>query len=93
MKLQEEYDLSIYVDGMNIDDAPGVIFLGGEVREGICDPVPTCLLKLSIPIGWLDKRSIVDGTLIKFEIKNTKQNMYENLEFRLFNINKIEINK
>lgn len=93
MKLQEEYDLSIYVDGMNIDDAPGVIFLGGEVREGICDPVPTCLLKLSIPIGWLDERSIVDGTLIKFEIKNTKQNMYENLEFRLFNINKIEINE
>lgn len=93
MKLQEEYDFNVFVDGLNIDSAPGVIFLGAEIREGICDPIPSCLLKLSIPLGWLDERSIVDGTLMKFEIKNTEQNMYENLNFRLYNITKIEINE
>ena len=93
MIIQEEYDLNIYVDGLNIFDANGVILIKGEITEAIGNPIPACLLELSVPIGWLDERSIVDGTLIEYEIKNPKLSIQERLKFRLFNINKIEINQ
>ena len=93
MKVQEEYDLNIYIDGLNIFEAPGVIFSGGEITEAICNPVPTCKLNLSIPLGWLDERSIVDGTIFLIEIKNEDMNLYESMKFRVFNINKIRINQ
>ena len=93
MTIQEEYELNIYIDELNVFEAPGVMFLGAEIAEAICNPVPTCILKLSIPIGWLDERSIADGTVIRIELKNKEQNLNENLKFRLFNINKIDINE
>ena len=93
MTIQEEYELNIYIDELNVFDAPGVMFLGAEITEAISDPVPACVLKLSIPIGWLDERSIVDGTLIRFELKNKEQKLNENLKFRLFNIDRIDINE
>lgn len=93
MTIQEEYELNIYIDGLNVFDAPGVMLLDAEIAEAISDPVPTCLLKLSIPIGWLDERSIADGTQIRFELKNKEQNINEDLKFRLFNIDKININE
>ena len=93
MQVQDEYELNIYVDGLNIFEAPGVMFLGGEITEAICIPVPTCKLKLSIPVGWLDERSIVDGTIFLIEIKNDDMNLYESMKFRIFNITKIEINQ
>ncbi|MBO4622548.1 MAG: hypothetical protein J5691_01540 [Bacilli bacterium] len=93
MQVQDEYELNIYVDGLNIFEAPGVMFLGGEITEAICNPVPTCKLKLSIPVGWLDERSIVDGTIFLIEIKNDDMNLYESMKFRVFNLTKIEINQ
>ena len=93
MLIQDEYDLNIYVDKLNIFEAPGVIFLGATILESISSPIPGCQLKLSIPLGWLDERSIIDGTVLRFEIKNKNLNMQENLQFRLCNIENIEINQ
>lgn len=93
MQIQEEYDLNIYVDEINIFDAPGVIFRSAEITEAICSPVPICKLELQVPLGWFDGRAIVDGTLLRFEIKDESQLLYENLKFRLFNINKIDIDQ
>lgn len=93
MQVQEEYELNIYIDGLNIFEAPGVIFLGGEITESICSPIPTCKMKLSIPLGWLDGRSIVDGTIFLIEIKNEDMNLYESMKFRIFNVTKIRINQ
>lgn len=93
MKIQEEYDLNIYIDKLNIFETKGVILIDGEITESIGNPVPECRLSLSVPIGWLDERSIVDGTLIEYEIKDKRLNIQERLKFRLFNIKKIEINQ
>lgn len=93
MKVQETYDLNIYIDGLNIFEASGVILVKGEITESISCPVPECLLTLSVPVGWIDERSIVDGTLIEFEMKSTEMGLDERLKFRLFNINKVEINQ
>lgn len=93
MIVQEKYDLNIYIDGLNIFDASGVILNSGEITESIVCPVPECKLNLTIPVGWLDERSIVDGTLIEYEIKSKDLKIDERLRFRLFNLNNIEINQ
>lgn len=91
MLIQDTYTLNIYVDKLNIFEAAGVILLNAEITEAITNPIPMCKLGLSIPLGWLDERSIVDGTVITFEIIAKKFLLYERLNFRLFNIKKIEI--
>lgn len=91
MKIQDQYDLNIYIDSLNIFEANGVILVAAEITEAISNPVPQCKLCLTVPLDWLDERSIVDGTLIRFEIKNKDLDINENLRFRLFKINKVEI--
>lgn len=91
MKIQETYDLNIYIDELNIFKASGVILVSAEITEAISNPVPQCRLCLVVPLTWINERSIVDGTLIRFEIKSKELGINENLKFRLFKINKIEI--
>ena len=67
MKIQESYDLDIFIDGLNIFEAPGVIFLGARIYESIENPLPYCTLTLSVPINWMNQRTIVDGTKIRFD--------------------------
>lgn len=93
MIIQETYELNIFVDGVNVFEAPGVILLSAEIIEAIDNPIPSCELRLSVPLGWFNERSFVDGTLLRFEIKDPKQNLYEDLRFRLFNIEEVNINQ
>lgn len=91
MKIQESYDLDIFIDGLNIFEAPGVIFLGARIYESIENPLPYCTLTLSVPINWMNQRTIVDGTKIRFDIKSKKFDIAESLYFRLYNITDIAI--
>lgn len=93
MIIQDIYELDIFIDKLNILTTPGVIFSSARIYESISKPVPSCELELIVPIGWLDQRSIVDGTLIEFQIKCTIFNFQEKLSFRLFNISRIQLDQ
>ena len=87
MRVQDSYDLDIFIDGLNVFEAPGVIFLEARILEGFDDPIPTCTLRLSVPLGWINQRSIVDGTKIRIDIKSTPYEISQKLYFRLFDFN------
>jgi hypothetical protein len=93
MLIQNSYELDIFIDDLNIFEAQGVVFIHADIFEAIVTPVPTCTLEMSIPIGWMDGRSLVDGTKIRFKLKNTDYLMDNNYDFRLFNIKKLELNQ
>lgn len=91
MVLNDIYDVNIYIDGENIFESPGCILLEASIFESIMHSIPTCTLNVCVPVSWLNDRSIVDGTLFRFDIKCKAFDFYENLYFRLFNIDKFEI--
>ena len=91
MQIQGDYDLDIFIDGLNIFAAPGVVLQEARILEGFDNPIPSCILKLSVPLGWINQRSIVDGTKIRFDIKSTAYKISESLYFRLFDINELSL--
>ena len=91
MIINEIYDLNIFIDDANIFEIPQCILLGASIFESITHAIPTCSLKVTLPVGWINTRSIVDGTVIRFDIKSENINFYESLYFRLFNINNFTI--
>lgn len=91
MKIQDVYDLNVFIDDLNLFEAPGVVFVRGEIFESIANPIPTCELEVNIPIDWFDARSIVDGTTIKFSIKSKVFEINNIYTFRIFNIKKLAL--
>jgi len=91
MNIQETYDVDIFIDGLNLFDAPGVTFVEARILEDLSDPVPSCTLLLSVPLGWINQRSIVDGTKIRFDIKSKRYEISESLYFRLYDILQLSI--
>ena len=91
MLIQQFYDLNIFIDNLNIFEAPGVVFIGARILESINDPIPRCSLILSVPLGWINQRSIVDGTELRFDIKSTRYEISESLYFRLVDITEISV--
>ena len=91
MNIQETYDVDIFIDGLNLFDAPGVTFVEARILEDLSDPVPSCTLTLSVPLGWINQRSIVDGTKIRFDIKSKRYEISESLYFRLYDILQLSI--
>lgn len=89
MLIQNLYDLNIFVDELNIFEAPGVVFVKGDIYEAIMNPIPICELELVVPTGWIDDRSLVDGTLIRFQIRSDEFNIENRYDFRLFNIKEL----
>ena len=93
MNIQSIYDLDIFIDGLNIFEAPGVNLLGARIMESVTNSIPTCALTLMVPVNWINQRSIVDGTKIRFDIKSTFYEISESLYFRLFDITELKINQ
>lgn len=91
MQIQEIYDVDIYIDDLNIFEASGVVFMGANIYESISNPIPVCNLDLTIPLAWMDERTITDGTVIKFIVKCKDLNISEQYVFRLFNIIEMEV--
>ena len=91
MNIQATYDVDIFIDGLNLFDAPGVTFVEARILEDLSDPVPSCTLTLSVPLGWINQRSIVDGTKIRFDIKSKRYEISESLYFRLYDILQLSI--
>lgn len=92
MQIQNDtYSLDIFIDGLNIFEAPGVVFLDARIIERLDDPIPVCTLRLSVPLGWINQRSIVDGTKIRFDLRSKKFELSESLYFRLFDITRLSI--
>ena len=84
MLVQDIYDLNIF-------KAPGVIFGKADIYESIGNPLPVCTMNLIVPIDWMDNRSIVDGTKIKFQVQCKTLDIDESYTFRLFNIKKVDL--
>lgn len=93
MKIQGVYDLAIYIDELDLFKAPNTIFMSADLYESIMNPIPTCRMELIIPIQWLDKRTLVDGTRITFEIKSKEFEINERYTYRVFNLNKINLDQ
>ena len=93
MKLNDIYEFDLFIDNLNIFETPGVVFGGAEIFEAIANPLPVCELDMSIPVGWLDGRTIVDGTLIRFHLKSDHFKLDSNYDFRIFNIERIQVNQ
>lgn len=91
MIIQDIYDLEIFIDDLNIFDTSAASFVRADIFESISNPIPTCNLEVFLPIDFIDKRSIVDGTLIKFHISSKTLKLDEEYKFRLFNIKELEL--
>ena len=91
MLIQDLYDFNIYLDDLNIFDTEFASFIKANIFESISNPIPTCTVELILPNIYVDERSIVDGTIIKFEIKCEYFDIDETYSFRLFNTNKIQL--
>jgi hypothetical protein len=91
MLIQKDYDVNIFIDGLNIFEAPGVVLKEARILEGFDILIPSCLLSLVVPLGWINQRSIVDGTQIRIDIISKRLDISESLYFRLFDISKIAI--
>ena len=93
MIISERYDLSIYLDELNIFTAPGVVLINADIYEAIANPIPTCQLDIIVPLGWIDNRSIADGSKISFKIRflEDKTNFVYEYDFRLFDIKRLKI--
>jgi len=93
MNIQSAYTVNIFIDGLDIFQAPGTSLLDARIFESIEDPIPYCTLTLSVPVVWINERSIVDGTSIRFDIKSELYELAESLYFRLYDIKEISINQ
>lgn len=91
MQIQTFYNLNIFIDELNIFEAPGVVFVKAELFESISNPIPTCELELNVPTTWLDYRSIVDGTKIRFNLTSKKYDINNNYTYRIFNIRELSL--
>ena len=91
MRIQDLYDIDILIDNLSIFSAAGVTLVSADIYEAINNPIPCCKLQLSVPIDWIDTRSIVDGTQIVFTVYCEQYNIDEVYVFRLYNITKMEI--
>lgn len=93
MLVQNAYNLNIFIDDLNIFDNSGIVFVKGEIYESIMKPISTCEIELSIPIGLFDYRSIVDGTIIKFQIESDVWSINETYSYRIYNVRKLKANQ
>ena len=84
------YDVELLIDGLSPFNTNGVSFVSLDIYEAIMNPVPNCILRMIIPLKWLENRTITDGTLLTIGIKAPKQNIDERYDFRLFNIEKLK---
>ena len=91
MRIQNIYDVDIFIDELNIFKASGVVFLDARIDEGFITPLPTCTLSVILPLDWINKRSIVDGTIIRFDIKSKALDISESLRFRLYDITRLTL--
>jgi len=91
MRIQNKYDLDIFVDNLNLFETPGCVLMKADIWEAINNPIPTCKLEMTVPIGWIDDRSLVDGSLIKIHLKSKDYNFDESYLFRVFNIEKLTL--
>lgn len=87
------YDVELLIDGLSPFNTNGVSFVSLDIYEAIMNPVPNCVLRMIIPLKWLENRTITDGTLLTIGIKAPKQNIDERYDFRLFNIEKLKLNQ
>ena len=84
MKIQNTYDLNIYIDGMDITSNSGCMFVSAKINEDISTLIPTCELRFTMSNHALDEVSIVDGATIIFDIEANTLNFKERLYFRLY---------
>lgn len=91
MIVQKEYDIDIFIDNLSVFKAPGVILKEARILESFANPIPSCTLTLSVPLGWINQRTIVDGTKIRLDIKSKSYEISESLYFRLYDISQISI--
>ena len=91
MRIQNKYDLDIFVDNLNLFETPGCVLMKADIWEAINNPIPTCKLEMTVPIGWIDDRSLVDGSLIKIHLKSKDYNFDESYLFRVFNIERLTL--
>lgn len=84
MLIQNTYDLTIYIDGLDITSAPGCMLDYAIIYENISSFIPTCELQFVVPNSLIDNQAFVDGSLIYFLIKSKELNFTELLPFRLF---------
>lgn len=89
MKIQEIYEVNIFLDALDVLNTPGTMFTRCEIFESISNPLPTCELEVLVPVGWVDERAIADGTPIKIKIEAKDLKILEEYNFRLFNIRKL----
>lgn len=93
MQIQNTYNVDIFIDGLNIFEAAGTALLGARIFESILSPIPYCTLTLNVPVNWVNQRSFVDGTQIRFDIKSKEYEIAESLYFRLYDITEIAISQ
>ena len=66
MRIQDEYELNIFIDSLNIFKAPGVVFSGAEITEAIPNPVPQCKLNLTVPLAYKFQDTISPMGYLKY---------------------------
>ena len=86
MLVQDIYELDIFIDDLNIFKAPGVVFSSADIYESIANPVPVMTMEMIIPNGWMDDRTMSDGTKIKIQLKCKTLDIDAEYTFRLYNI-------
>ena len=56
MQIQGNYELDIFIDGLNLLAAPGAKLIEANILESFNNPIPCCILKMSVPLGWINQR-------------------------------------
>lgn len=91
MLVQDIYNLNIFIDDLNLFEAPGVVFNNADIYESIANPVPVMTMEMIIPNGWMDGRTLSDGTKIKIQIQCETLDLDAEYTFRLYNIKELEV--
>ena len=91
MLVQDIYNLNIFIDDLNLFEAPGVVFSNADIYESIANPVPVMTMEMIIPNGWMDGRTLSDGTKIKIQIQCETLDLDAEYTFRLYNIKELEV--
>lgn len=86
------YNLSVSIDDMDIF-ATGCILGKCTLYESIFTHIPTCDMNIVVPSNLMDKRSIVDGSKIRFEVEFCLEEgkPKESYTYRIYSIEKLEL--
>lgn len=93
MQIQNRYELDIFVDDLDFFKTNGCVLMCADIWEAINNPIPVCKLEMSVPIAWIDNRSLVDGSLIKFHIRCNKYKFDDVYLFRVFNLERLNLDQ